>query len=275
MIRVDAAREHEDRAEAELEQGREQVTDPDAEERAPPVTRETRVVGDERRPRDRHRDHRVDREPERAVVRARVRPEVPEIRSVDDPPREVDDREADRPDRELAHEAADEADRPEQRERSGEPAEEKLPRPGRLEPEQLVAEQPGRGSDHDQLEDRPAEALRDVEHGRDVRAALTERSPLEHHRRHAPVRTDQRSQREHRVPDQPADERRPQRVLQRQVEVGRQHEHEQRDAEVDPEQGRVDEAQDPQPLGHRLDSPARRFHIGSLRRHDPDQVRRV
>ena len=265
------AREHEDRAEAELEQRREQVADPDAEERAPPVAREARVVGDERRPRDRDRDHRVDREPERAVVRARVRPEVAEVRAVDDPPREVGDREGDRPDRELAHEAADEADRPEQRQRGGEPAEEELPRPGRVEPEQLVAEQPRGGRDHDQLEDRPAEALRDVEHRRDVRAALPERSPLEHHRRHAPVRADQRSQREHRVPDQPADERRRERVLQRQVEVGRQHEHEQRDAEVDPEQRRVDEAEHAKPLRHGLDSPGWRFHTAPFA--GPNQIR--
>lgn len=48
------------------------------------------------------------------------------------------------------------------------------------------------------------------------------------------------------VPDQAADERRRERIAQRQVEEGRQDEHEQRHAEVRPEQRRIEEAEDPQ-----------------------------
>ena len=120
MVRVDSARQHEDRAEPELEQGREQVAEPDPEERAPPVAREARVVRDERRPRDRDRDDRVHGEPEGAVVLAGLRPERAQVGPVEDPPGEVGDRGGDRPDRELADEAAHEPDRPHQRERRGE-----------------------------------------------------------------------------------------------------------------------------------------------------------
>ena len=58
-----------------------------------------------------------------------------------------------------------------------------------------------------------------------------------------------------------ADERRRERLLQRQVEVSRQDEHQQRHAEVEPEQRRVREAQHPQPLRHGRDSPTWCFHL--------------
>ena len=255
MVGVDAAREDENRAEAELEQRRQQVADAHAEERAPAVAREARVVGNQRRPGDGHRDDDVDAEPERAMVHAGVRPEVPEPRAVEDPPGEINDRSGNRPDRELPDEAPDEADRPQQREQRRQTAEGELPDPDRLEAEELVAQQPGRRRDHDQLEHRPAQALQHVEHGREVGAALPERRTLEDHRRHPPVGPDERGRGEHRVADQPADERRRQRVLQREVEVRRQNEHEQRDAEVRPEQRRVEQAEHAETIRYRLDSP--------------------
>ena len=60
----------------------------------------------------------------------------------------------------------------------------------------------GRRRDDDQLEDRPAEALGDVEHGRQVRAALPERRAQQHHRRHARVGADRRREAEQEVADQ-------------------------------------------------------------------------
>jgi len=193
-----------------------------------------------------------------AVVRAGVRPEVPQPSAVEDPPGEIGNRSRNRPDRELADEAAHEADRPQQREQRREPAEGELPDPDRLEAEELVAQQPGRSRDHDQLEDRPAETLDHVQDGRGVRPALPERCALQHHRRHAAVGADQPCDREHAVADQPADERREERGAQRQVEVRRQDEHEQRDAEVRPEQRRVERSEHSQALGDRLDSPTGR-----------------
>ena len=63
-----------------------------APEGAAAVAREARVVGGERRPGDRRRRHRVDGEPERAVVLAGVRPERCTFGAVEDPPGQVDDR---------------------------------------------------------------------------------------------------------------------------------------------------------------------------------------
>jgi hypothetical protein len=188
----------------------------------------------------------------------------PRVRAVHDPPRQVDHRRHHRPDRELAHEAAHEPDRAEEREQRRDAAEDELPHPDRLEVEQLVAQQARRRSDHDQLEDRPAQALHDVERRRQIGAAAAERRALEHHRRHTGVRADQRRHGEHPVPDHAAEERRRQRVAEREVEVRRQDEHQQRDAEVRPEQGRVERPEHAQALGHRLDSPPGRFFQDSL-----------
>src|SRR5207244_10698113 len=164
---------------------RQEVADARTPERGHPVAREARVVGDERRPRHGHRDDGVDAEPERAVMRTGMRPEATEIRAVHDPPGQVDDRREDGPARERAYETANESDWAEQREHRRGDAEHELPEPDRLEAEQLVAEEAGGGRDHDQLEDRPAEALHDVQHGGEVRAALTERRSLQHPRRDA------------------------------------------------------------------------------------------
>jgi hypothetical protein len=134
-------------------------------------------------------------------------------------------------------------------------AEQELPRPYRLEAEELVAEEAGRRCDHDQLEDRPPDALEDVERRREIRAAASEWRPLQHHCRHARVRADQRGKGEHQIPDHGPDERRGERVAQRQIEVGGQDEHQQRDPEVRPEERRVHEAEDTQAIRNRLDSP--------------------
>jgi hypothetical protein len=170
----------------------------------------------------------------------------------------VDHRRDDGPDRELPYEPADEADRAEQRQHRRDAAEEELPEPDRLKAEQLVAQQTGRGGDHDQLEDRPAQALQDVQAGREIRATAAERGSLQHHRRDARVGADQRRDREHAVSDQTADERCRERGAQRQVEVRRQDEHQQRDAEVRPQQRSVDQPEHVQALGDRLDSPTGR-----------------
>jgi hypothetical protein len=261
VVRVDAAREHENRAEAELEERGQEVADADAEESAAPVAREARVVRDQWSPRNRHCDDRVDGEPERAVMSA-LRPDRVQVCAVDDPPREVDHRRDHGPDRELADEAPHEPDGTEQGEHCRNGAEEELPEPDGLEAEQLVAQEAGRGRDHDQLEDRPAETLQDVQRGREVGAAAAERRPLQDHRRNARVGADQRRDGEHAVPDHRADERRGERGPQRQVEVRRQDEHQQRDAEVRPQQRGVKRPEHAEPLGYRLDSPTGRLLQG-------------
>ena len=75
------AREHEQRADPEAPDRRQQVADAGAEEGAAPVAREARVVGGERRPGDDVGDHEVDpladRDPAGAVLvpeRVQVRP---------------------------------------------------------------------------------------------------------------------------------------------------------------------------------------------------------
>jgi len=115
----------------------------------------------------------------------------------------------------------------------------------------------GEGDDRD-LEHRPPKALEHVEAGREVGAALPERCALQHHRGHTCVGADQRGDAEHRVAEQAADHGREQRLPKGQAEVGRRHEHEERDAEVRPEQQRVECPEHAQALRHGLDSPRRR-----------------
>src|SRR6266511_1395613 len=258
----DAEQRHEDRPEQEQEALVAPHVDRErASGRHDRRAHDQRALRDARRPGDGDGDDGVHREPEGAVMPAAVRPEAAEIRALEDPPGEVDDRGNHCPDRELADKATNEADRPEQGEERGEPAECELPDPDRLETEELVAEEPGRRRDDDQLEDRPAEALKDVENSGDVGAALSEGGALEHHRRHASVRADQRRKREHPVPDHAADERRRKRVLEREVEIGGEDEHEQGNAEVRPEQGRVQQPEDAEPFRHRLDPPTWSSHL--------------
>ena len=135
-------------------------------------------------------------------------PDPAEVRAVDDPPGEVDHGRDDGPDCELSYEPSHEADRPEQREREADRAEDDLPDPRRVEAEDAARKRCRRSRDHGDLENRPAEALEDVEDGREVRAALSEGGALQGHRRHACVGADRRRDGQHRVPDQPAHDRR-------------------------------------------------------------------
>ena len=89
-------REHEDRAEAELEQRREEVAEPCAPEGRAPSGREARVVGDERDPRDAERDDQVHPGEERAAAAALV-PQPVQVGVCRDPPGEVRDRKQRRP----------------------------------------------------------------------------------------------------------------------------------------------------------------------------------
>jgi hypothetical protein len=86
-----------------------------------------------------------------------------------------------------------------------------------------------------------------------------ERRALQNHRRDTRVGPDERGEREHRVADDPADDGGGKCVAEREIEVRRQHEHEERDAEVGPEQRRVEQPEHAQSVGHRLDSPRRRL----------------
>ena len=172
-----------------------------------------------------------------------------------DPHREIDDRRRDGPDPDLAHEPPHEADRSHQREREADGAEDELPDPRCVETEHTVGERGSRRRDHRDLEHGPAEALEDVEHRCEVRAALTKRRALQRHRRNSRVCTDRGRDRQHRVSDQPADDRRQQRLLQRQAEVRRGHEDEQRHPEVRPEQQRVERTEDAEALRNGLDAP--------------------
>jgi hypothetical protein len=126
----------------------------------------------------------------------------------------------------------------------------------------------GEGDDRD-LEHRPAEALEHVEPCREIGAALAERGSLEHHRGHARVGADVRSDAEHRVPEQSADHGREQRLPKGKPQVRRSDEHEQRDAEVRPQEQRVERPEHAQAVRDGLDSPRRRCvcHVLSLRRY--------
>src|SRR5262249_26822544 len=98
------------------------------------------------------------------------------------------------------------------------------------------------------------------------RAALSERRALEHHRRHACVGADQRLDGEHRAADQSAEHRCEQRLLEREAEVRSRDEDEDGDAEVRPEQKGVGQAEHPQALRYRLDSPVRSLHRAARQR---------
>src|SRR4030081_3131911 len=115
-------REDEDRAKTELEERWEEIAEADAPERAAPVAREARVVGDQRYPRHGQRDHEVDAEPERPTM-ARLVPKPADVTVAEDPDREVDDRCGDCPDPDLADEAPHESDWSEQSQHERKPAE--------------------------------------------------------------------------------------------------------------------------------------------------------
>ncbi len=191
-------------------------------------------------------------------------PELAQARAVEHPPGQVEERGEHDPDRELADVAAHEPDRPEQREHDRDPAEEQRPEPARVEAEHPIGERGRRRRDDQQLEDRPAEVLDDVEEGRQVRAALPERRAEDDHPRHARVGADRAGDPEQQVPDERGrddrDERRAEREAEPEVAVdehGARDDHEQAYGEAAPEQEEVDEPEHAQALGHRLDAPAR------------------
>ena len=221
---------------------------------------EARVVGCERDPRDGDRDDQIDAVEHRETALALAVPERPETRSVERPPRQVEQRREHGPDGELADDLADEPDRAEQREHECDSPEQDRPEPLGAEAEELIRERGDGGRDDQQLEDRPADALRGVQDRRPPGAALSERRPHQHHRRHARVGADQRGDAEHGVADEPPEDDREKRLRQRERrhEVRPRDEHQQRDAEVAPEEALVDEAEHAQPRRDRLDPPGGR-----------------
>jgi hypothetical protein len=204
-------------------------------------------------------DDEVDPFPDGAAL-ARRRPELAQVGLVERPPREVRERGEHDPGAEAAQELPHDPDRSEQREHGGHGAEDQRPCPAPLEAERPVGEGARGGGDDDQLEDRPAEALADVEHRREVRAAASERRAQEHHRGHARVGADHPRQAEHDVADHAADDDRDDglRERQRRHEQRAEDDHEQRDAQAAPEEREVDEAEHAQALRDRLDPPVRR-----------------
>ena len=150
----------------------------------------------------------------------------------------------------------------------------------RLEAEHAVGERGGGRRDDDQLEGRPAEVLHDVEDGRRgrSRAARAARaaapSPARaRRRRSAAARPSmQRCRRGRRRRSRAA--RRGARARGR---GARPATITSRLTDRFPQSRRVEEAEDAQPLGYGLDAPLRCLELidASLRRYEPDQVRRV
>jgi len=179
------------------------------------------------------------------------------VLAVHRPPRQVRERGDDEVDGELAHVAAHEADRAEEGERRRDRAHHDRPERLAAEAEDLLRERARRGGDDDQLENRPTEALQDVERGRQQGAAAPKRGAEHDHRRHPCIGADHPRHAEHRVPDDAREEDRRERTSQRERrdEERARDDHEQRDREIAPEEERVDEAEHPQALRDGLDSP--------------------
>ena len=261
---AEVAREHEHDAEREQPDLGHEVSDARSRERAAPRLREPRVVGGVRHEGDRDPDDDVGALPDREPALALGVPQRTEVGPVERPPREIDECERHCPDRKAADEPPDESDRPEQREHERAGAEDDRPQPLGAEAEELVGECGRGGGDHEKLEDRPADALRDVDRRREERSSLAERRAHERHARDASVRADQARRGEHEVPDEAADEDRDERVGQRQRgdEYRAGHDHEKRDAEIPPEEPRLDPAEDLKPGRNRLDAPAAFDSVG-------------
>ena len=261
----DSARQDEEDAEHEHPRAGDEVAETGSPERPSPIARKPCVVRDQRHPRDGDRDHEVHPEPDRhPTVRLRL-PQPREIGLRDRPPGQIRERRQHRVHGVAPDEATDDADRPQQRERRGDRPEDERPEPPGAEAEELVGERRGRGGDDDQLERRPTPALKSVQHRGRVRAGAPERRAHQHHSGHACVGADQSGRSEHRVADEPAEQNCEQRVAQRERghEQGADDDHEQRHAERTPEQPVVEQAEHPQPLGNRLDSPRRLLtHFG-------------
>ena len=251
---TEAAREQQDRAERVEPHVRQEVAGGRSPERTAAILREARVVGGERQPGDGHRDHQVDSLPEAEPALSGPRPQRAEVRVMQRPPGEVRERGEDDPERDALHPLADEADRPDEREERRRRRGRELPHPQRA-----VHERPCCGGDHEHLEDRPAEVLKDVEPGGEVRPGAAERRPQEHHRRHARLRADRCGEAEQRVAEYPADEDREQRFGQRERgdEERARDEHEQAQTEAAPQHPVLERAERPQPVRDRTDAPGR------------------
>ena len=190
------------------------------------------------------------------------------------PPRQVDERAEDDPEGDALHPNADESDRTEQREDRRRRSGRELP-----DPERAVHERLGGGGDDEHLEDRPAEVLQDVEPGGEVGARAAERGAQQDHRRHSRFGADRRRASEQSVTEDPADEDREQRPRQREGgdEERAGDEDEQAEPEAAPQHPVLETAERAQPFRNRRDAPGWRSfrNRSSLRRYDPDQVRRV
>ena len=211
----DVAGQEHDRAEREQQRVRDPVAEARPPERRPRTSREARVVGRERDPRDRDADDDVDPLPRRETALTGSVPRLLEPASGERPPGEIGDSERHHPDGDAADDRADDSDRAEQPERERCGTEDERPGPTGLDPEELVGERRRRGRDHEQFEHRPAEALHDVDCGREIGATLSERQSQRDHRRDACLGADRAGEREHQVADQAADEDRCERARQR------------------------------------------------------------
>jgi hypothetical protein len=196
------------------------------------------------------------------------------VRVVERPPGEVRERGEDDPERDALHPLPDEPDGTEEREQGGGRRSRELPDPERAVHECLR----GRGDD-EHLEDRPAEVLEDVEPGGEIRPGAAERRAQQHHGRHSCFRADGRRAPEHGVADDSAHEDREQRMGQRERrdEERAGDEHEEAEAEAAPQHPVLEASERPQARRNRRDAPGwcSLVYRSSLRRYDPDQVRRV
>ncbi len=240
-----------------------QVAEPRACQRAAPGLREPRVVGGVRHPRDRDPDHDVSALPDGEPSLALRVPDRAEVGAVERPPGEVEERERNGPDREPTDEPTDEADGPEQSEHESAGAEDESPEPLRAEPEELVRERSRSCRDHEQLEDRPADSLQHVDPRRQERAALAQGRAHERHPGDARVCADHPRDREHRVPDDAADDDRDEGIgkRERRYENRAGHDDQERDAEVAPEEARLEPAEDAKARRDGIDSPAALDHL--------------
>ncbi len=132
------------------------------------------------------------------------------------------------------------------------------PEPLRPEAEELVGQRSRGRRDHEQLECRPADPLEHVHPGRQERAALPERCAHQRHPGYARVGADQPGRRKHEVADEAADEDREQRLGKRESrdEDRAGDDHEQRHAEVPPEEPGLEPAEHLEPGRDGLDAPA-------------------
>ncbi len=145
----DVAGEEHDGPEREEQHVRHEVPDARSEEGGAGRSREARVVGCERDPRDRHADDDVDPLPRRETALAGTVPRIRETSARQRPPDEVGDGERHDPHGDPPDHGADDADRAEQAEPERGGAEEERPGPARLEAEDLLGEGGCGGGNHE------------------------------------------------------------------------------------------------------------------------------